>query len=112
LQWLGKFVDRNPGAMEVLHAQHKAIRPHENSGKNPVSGSLKLFQHSGARFRRSGRPTSAARYPVLMLFRGFSRRVGAENANKTNLLRQKSRSSLFARAEKRRPGASMADGNQ
>jgi len=26
LQWLGLFVDRNPGAIEVFHAGHKAIR--------------------------------------------------------------------------------------
>ena len=98
--------------MEVLHALFKAIRPTGNIGNNLGFSILKLFQHSGARFRRSGHSTSAARYPVLMLFRGFSRRVGAENANKTNLLRQKSRSSLFARAEKRRPGPSVTGGYQ
>jgi len=72
-------------------------RPANNQhiGKRPISGILKLFQYSGARFRRSGRSKSAARYPVLILFRGFSRRVGAENASKTKMLRQKSRSSLF-----------------
>jgi hypothetical protein len=47
-----------------------------------------------------------------MLFRGFPRRSGAENANKTKRLRQKSRPSLFARAEKRRPGPSVAGGYQ
>jgi hypothetical protein len=98
--------------MEVLHTRFKAIRPTESIGKIHGFGILKLFQHSGARFRRSGRPTSAARYPVLMLFRGFSRRSGAENANKTNLLRQKSRSSLFAGSEKRRPGPSITGGYQ
>jgi len=86
------------------------IRPTGNIGKIPGFGILKLFQHSGARFRLSGRPTSAARVPVLMLFRGFSRRVGAENANKTKKLRQKSRSSLFDGAEKRRPGPSLTGG--
>jgi len=47
-----------------------------------------------------------------MLFRGFSRLVGAENANKTNLLRHKSRPSLFDGAEKRRPGPSVTGGYQ
>jgi hypothetical protein len=98
--------------MEGIACQKQGHPAAQNSGKRPVSGILKRFQHSGARFRRSGRPTSAARYPVLMLFRGFSRRVGAENGNKTKKLRQKSRSSLFDGAEKRRPGPSVTGGYQ
>lgn len=84
--------------------RRRAVRPTGSIGKIPGPGILKLLQHSGARFRPSGRPTSAARYPVLMLFRGFSRREGAENAISINLLRRLSRPPLFARAEKRRPG--------
>jgi hypothetical protein len=92
---LGRFMDRNPGAMDGIACFAWAIRPPEHGGKTLGRSISKHFQHSGARFRPSSRPRSAARNPVLMLFRGFSRWIGAENASKTRLLRQLSRSSLF-----------------
>lgn len=73
----------------------QAIRPPGNGGKSFGRSASERFQHSGARFRPSGRPRSAARVPVLMLSRGISRRAGAEHASKTKLLRHISRSSLF-----------------
>ena len=88
-------MDRNPGAMDGIACSTQAIRPPGHGGKTLGRSISKHFQYSGARFRRSDRSQSAARVPVLILFRGFSRRIGAEYASKTKSLRQLSRSSLF-----------------